>query len=361
MRRQTTRSKTSEAAGRHGIRRRPSDRQLGVTLIGLMIGLAVGTLILSGALSIYLMISRTAREALQQARLNQELRAALEVMQQDIQRAGYWDFADTNGDGDANGDGLFDWRDLSTDEDGEGTFDSDGDGIADARDLDPLNNPFQRRYGRIQNDLCLDTDSSTGSCSAPSCTVRNADDSCIVQVQRGRCVTFSYDLDMDARVGIRACDAADDISDCPRPAEAPFRAALGEPFAWISWYPPAAASADKDVEMEMFGYRLRRGAIQMRIGRSNRNDDSFGCDSGRWESITSPDIRITGLEFILTTRTRNANPAKEATETCASDDPCGQSRRMEIRLSGQHAKNSETRLTLGTLVGIRNDRYLIAP
>ncbi|EGV32861.1 hypothetical protein ThidrDRAFT_0981 [Thiorhodococcus drewsii AZ1] len=335
--------------------------QGGVTLIGITIGLLVGTLILTGALSVYLMISRTAREAVQQARLNQELRAAIEVMQQDIRRAGFWDFGDTNGDGDANGDGVFDWRDLGTTEDGEGTFDSDGDGQTDERDLDPIHNPFQHRYGIVNNDLCIETDSATGDCITPSCTAQNDDGACLIQVQRGNCITFSYDLDLDARVGIRSCDASDDALDCPRPTEAPFRTGLGEPYAWRSWYPPDAETPSKDIDMEMFGFRLRRGAVQMRVGRTNKDDDRFGCDSGRWEAITSPDIRIRALDFILTTRIANTNPIKTMTDSCASGDICRHTRTVDIQLSGQAANDAETRQTLETHIGIRNDRYEAIP
>ena len=101
-------------------------RQRGVTLIGLMIGLAVGLLVLSATLQAYMMISEGARDTLREARLDQELRAALDVIRLDIRRAGYW---------------------------------------ADP-DPDPLANPFQRRYGRINNDLCVDTASDTGRSAA---------------------------------------------------------------------------------------------------------------------------------------------------------------------------------------------------
>lgn len=330
-------------------------RQSGVTLIGLMIGVAVGILVLAATLSLYLMIAKGARENIRQARLNQELRAALEVMQQDIRRAGYWDFADTNGDGDANGDGLFTWQDLGISADGSGTFDTDRDGQTDARDLHPLNNPFQRQYGRVNNDLCINTDADTGACVAAVCTETHASGHCLSLVQTGDCVTYSYDLDQDARIGIRACDRNKSVSDCPRPDGPPFDAAGHEPYAW------SRTSTDKDLEMEMFGFRLRQGGIDMRTGRASNQDTGFGCNTGRWEAITSADIRITQLDFRLTTLIRNANPAKSRIAGCASGDLCQHIRRLDIRISGHIAGDPRTAQSVSALVAVRNDHYLVTP
>lgn len=333
----------------------PPARQLGVTLIGLMIGVAVGILVLATTLALYLMIAKGARENIQQARLNQELRAALEVMQQDIRRAGYWDFADTNGDGDVNGDNLFTWQDLGTNPDGSGTFDTDQDGQTDARDPHPLNNPFQRRYGRVNNDLCINTDADSGACTAPVCAETHASGHCLSLIQTGSCVTYSYDLDQDGRIGIRACDRNKSASDCPKPVGPPFDATGHEPYAW------RRASTGKDLEMEMFGFRLRQGGIDMRSGRADNQDLGFGCNSGRWEGITSADIRITQLDFSLTTLIRNANAAKSRTDNCTTGDLCQQIRRLDIRISGHIAGKPETLQSVSALVAVRNDRYLVTP
>jgi type II secretory pathway pseudopilin PulG len=336
-------------------------RQSGVTLISLMIGMLVGILVLTGTLSVYLLIVKGARENIQQARLNQELRAALEVMQQDIRRAGYWDFADTNQDGDSNADGVLTWSDLGVNAGGSGTFDTNGDGATDALDLHPVNNPFQRQYGPINNDLCIGTDSGTGACVAEHCTATNATGDCLTGIQTGSCITYTYDLDQDGRIGVRSCDLDAAAADCPRPAGAPFNAANHEPYAWRPWYPPAEADKTKAIAMEMFGYRLRGGRIDMRVGWSNSGDVSFGCDSGSWEGITSSEITIAHLEFTLTTLLRNANPAKSRTDTCATGDLCQRIRSVGITLAGHLAQDDSTRQTLSALVAVRNDRYLQAP
>ncbi len=301
------------------------NRQRGMTLAAVLVGLAVGTLVLAAALRIYLMISEGARDTLMRARLDQELRAALDVMQADIRRAGYWDFADLGRDSDADGSGTLEWSDLGTKADGSGTFDTDGDGDTDALDLTPINNPFQRRYGKINNDLCIGTNAATGDCVAPVCSASQASGDCLSSVQQGSCLTYSYDLDADGRVGIRACDKGETEKDCPRPAAAPsgapFDARRDEPYAWRSWYPPNAKRPAKSIEMEMFGFRYRNSAIEMRVGRTGDGDISFGCTSGRWERITSPDIEITRLQFTLTTAPRNANPDKARTDPCADRRP----------------------------------------
>lgn len=326
-----------------------------------MVGLAVGTLILSGALSVYLMIAQGARDNIRQARLAQELRAALEVMQQDIRRAGYWDFGDTNQDGDADGDGRFTWKDLGTDPDGDGQFDTDGDGDTDDLDLAPIHNPFQHRYGRIDNDLCVGTDSASGACKTAICTQSDPSGDCLTEVQSGDCITFGYDLDQDGRVGVRACAAHEDETDCPRPDGAPFDQTGNAPYAWRSWYPPQKTTKSKDVEMEMFGYRLRKGVVEMRVGWSDRKDVSFGCTSGRWEGITSAGLQVTELAFSLSTQSRNLAPGKAATARCETGDPCRQIRSVGIRISARLADDPHVRQTLSTLVAVRNDRYTLTP
>jgi hypothetical protein len=340
--------------------------QSGVTLTGLMVGLAVGSIVLSGTLAVYLMIVKGGRETIQQAKLNQELRAAMEIMEQDIRRAGSWDFADTNGDGDADGNGAQTWRDFGVAANGKGTIDTNADGNSDDNDLDPTNNPFQRQYsGKINNDLCVETDSGNGDCADDSCLLTNATGDCLSSVQTGRCITFSYDMDLDGRIGVRACERNATASDCPMPVGsptgAPFDASNAAPFAWRAWYPPDNATKLKGIEMEMFGFRLRGGAIEMRTGRTNNADISFGCESGRWEAITSQNISITALEFRLMTQIRNANPSKTSTDTCETGDLCRRIRSVAISISGRLGGDQLTQQTVSSQVAVRNDRYTTTP
>jgi hypothetical protein len=298
-----------------------------MTLINLMIGLVVGLLVLSATLQAYIMISEGARDTLRQARLDQELRAALDVMRLDIRRAGYWNLLDFDGQGDP----------------------------------DPLDNPFQRRYGLINNDLCVDTDSDSGDCAAPLCTAWYESGDCRAWVQTGSCLTYGYDSDGDGRVGLRACATSAGESECPRPSGAPFEAANNEPYAWRAWYPPDAAGPDRAIEMEMQGFRWRRGGIDMRVGRRDATDLSFGCNSGSWERITSPDIQITALRFSVTTRVVNDQAGQLRDAPCESGDRCRWVRSVGIEISGQLVGEAASQRQLVTRVAVRNDRLVQTP
>lgn len=302
-------------------------RQRGLTLISLMVGLVVGLLVLSAMLQAYMLISEGARDTLRQARLDQELRAALDVMRLDIRRAGYWDPLDLDGRG----------------------------------DLDPLENPFQRRYGQVNNDLCVNTDNDSGDCAAPLCTDWYDSGECRAWVQTGSCLTYGYDADSDGRIGLRACAASASESECPRPSGAPFEAANHEPYAWRAWYPPEAVSPSQAIEMEMQGFRWRRGGIDMRVGRRNAADLSFGCNSGSWERITSPDIQITALTFRVTTRVVNDQAGQSRDAPCGAGDRCRWVRSVSIEISGQLADDASSRRQLVTRVAVRNDRLVQIP
>lgn len=64
-------------------------RQHGVSLVELMIGLTIGMLIVIGVLSIYTSTSVGSRNTLNSAKLNMEIRGAMDLMAEDIRRAGF--------------------------------------------------------------------------------------------------------------------------------------------------------------------------------------------------------------------------------------------------------------------------------
>ncbi|WP_296805621.1 hypothetical protein [Thiocapsa sp.] len=112
-------------------------RQAGVSLNDLLVGTTVGALVLIGISTTYVLGARSTSQNVEQARLNQELRAVLEIMQQDIRRAGYWD-------------------------------------RSAAHDPDPAQNPFQSTVDGIDRRL------RTGQVDGES---------------TGSCVLYSYDLE----------------------------------------------------------------------------------------------------------------------------------------------------------------------
>ena len=65
-------------------------RQSGVTFIEILVGMAVGIIVIGGAVAIYASSVRSGNEALLASKLNQELGALMHVMTNDIRRAGFW-------------------------------------------------------------------------------------------------------------------------------------------------------------------------------------------------------------------------------------------------------------------------------
>jgi hypothetical protein len=107
----------------------------------------------------------------------------------------------------------------------------------------------------------------------------------------------------------------------------------------------------------MSGFRLRDGAVQMRRQMSGAGDSTFGCDSGRWEALTTIETRITRLLFSVTSRSRNAHPAKNPNDPCVTGDPCRETRVVEIQLTGTLAHDPNVGQSLTSKVAVRNDRY----
>jgi Tfp pilus assembly protein PilW len=65
-----------------------SNHQAGVSLVELMIGSAVGLIVIAATVATYIAIARSGSEILASAKLNAELRAAMDMMIRDIRRAG---------------------------------------------------------------------------------------------------------------------------------------------------------------------------------------------------------------------------------------------------------------------------------
>jgi type IV pilus assembly protein PilW len=64
-------------------------QQKGLTLIELMIGLLVGAIVAAGAISIFTGSVRNSTDNINLTRLNQDLRAMMDIMERDIRRAGF--------------------------------------------------------------------------------------------------------------------------------------------------------------------------------------------------------------------------------------------------------------------------------
>lgn len=69
-------------------------KQCGFTITEILIGLAVGLMVMLGVTSVYMTTLETSGTTLQSSRLNQEMSAIMNIMVNDIRRAGYWGSAD---------------------------------------------------------------------------------------------------------------------------------------------------------------------------------------------------------------------------------------------------------------------------
>lgn len=67
----------------------PKFKQAGLSMIELMISITIGLIVVSGVISMFVSTVTSNAENLKMTRLNQELRAVMDVMVQDIRRAGY--------------------------------------------------------------------------------------------------------------------------------------------------------------------------------------------------------------------------------------------------------------------------------
>jgi type II secretory pathway component PulJ len=65
-------------------------KQSGFSLTELMVGSTVGLLVIASALQLYALNVRATADTLRVSRLNQELRATLDLLRRDLRRAGYW-------------------------------------------------------------------------------------------------------------------------------------------------------------------------------------------------------------------------------------------------------------------------------
>jgi type II secretory pathway component PulJ len=69
--------------------KRSNRPQLGVTLVELLVGIAVGLFVVLGAIAIYVGTSKGGREIILINRFNQDMRAVMDIMVSDLRRAGF--------------------------------------------------------------------------------------------------------------------------------------------------------------------------------------------------------------------------------------------------------------------------------
>ena len=70
-----------------------TSRQSGLSLVEFLVGIAVGLFIVGGATKLFADYMTSNKRLMLETRLNQDLRAAADIVTRDLRRAGYWDNA----------------------------------------------------------------------------------------------------------------------------------------------------------------------------------------------------------------------------------------------------------------------------
>ena len=267
----------------------------GFNIIELMIGLAVGLIIVTAAISVFFTSMRSMADNTKLVRLNQDMRAMMDIMVRDIRRAGF-----------------------VTSEVSNTSF--------------------------LKNNPYFD---STTSGATTDMAVHNTD----------TCILYAYNRDNDS--------------------------------------PPVVDSNER------LGFRLNTstGELQMRkTGATNENCVTVG----EWETITEPEVGITGLTFTMTSTTLNATSMLDDTDndgcrdgddqspttasaTCKTDSPpygnglcdagepcntcirdgspdpaCVIVRYITIQLAGRLRDDHAMTQSITEMVRVRNDKFLPA-
>jgi len=164
------------------------NKQKGFTLIEIMISLVLGLIVIGGAISIYISTIRSSTDITNSARLNYDLDSVMQLMVNDIRRAGYWGGAIVNSDAKLNpfinGTANIQISDY-TDADGDAhlngcivySYDANGSGANTLNDLtDDIDENeyfgFRLDRGAVWMRSTVDIDGSSGIVEDPT----NCDD-----------------------------------------------------------------------------------------------------------------------------------------------------------------------------------------
>lgn len=74
-------------------RLRTARTQRGLSIVEFMVGAAVGLIVVGGAIKVFVDLFSNNRRQLVEVRLNQDLRAAADIIARDLRRSGYWENA----------------------------------------------------------------------------------------------------------------------------------------------------------------------------------------------------------------------------------------------------------------------------
>jgi len=139
----------------------------GLTLVEMLIALVISAAVLTGMVSFYAFVTYHSKHSLEVVRLDQELYLALNVMSNDIRRAGYWSNAQADlGTGNLTNPFMQADTDLQVNSSNNCilfSYDRSGDGA-----LPALGSAYDERYGFRLNNNIIQYRVSSGSFACDS-------------------------------------------------------------------------------------------------------------------------------------------------------------------------------------------------
>lgn len=312
----------------------------------LMVGLTVGFIVIGGIMTIYTQTAGSSASTISSARLNQELNAIMQLMTNDIRRAGYWaDFAPSS----------------SNDK-----------------------NPF--------NDSTLGYQLQIGTWSSKPC------------------VTYTYDLDgiredSDGDSTIEADEAhgKGQVGLGNLSVDTSYQYMDSTNFFDVTKNIQTNTTNTPNSRMELFGFRYKSSDSALQMRKGGTAGEAFSCATGNWEAlndwedsvaITAFSIDSAGTNCINSTQgydwkttgttttfcadtanvaaaitARNVVLAAEtppgtpipAAATPATDDTIVEIRQVNITLEGELTSDSSVNKTLSQTIRVRNDRAFSWP
>lgn len=275
----------------------------GFTLVQVMVGLVIGLVVFGGAIALFGVMSGSGTEATRLVRLTYHLREAIELMAREGRRAGYWGQGGRSQlprcsltPGATSGSGV---SFTATATPFPSAAESEGYYLAGNGGLARITRWLAT--GQVEGDV-ITPFASTAAIGPGSWVLRVnpftlAGNDLSVQ-ESGACLTYAYDVNADAVVD----------------------------------------------DGERFGFRLRDGAVQMRIGGSGPST----CTDGAWVAVTDSAVRVTALAFQVSSVTIDLDGDAAGSATLMQ-------RLLTIRLTGEIADDPGNPLTLERQVRLRND------
>ncbi len=233
----------------------------GFSLIELMIGMAVGLLVLLAVTTVYINTLRVSANTLDGSRLNQEMSAMMNIMVNDIRRAGYWE-------------------------------------AASAAFTTPTKNPFiQVENAASAEDITALRIYSNGG-SGASYTDVTYDENGLVKpgddgYSEGSCITYTYDANRNGTYD-KVTEIATGFDN-----------------------DNTLKDSDGDDDDEEFGFRWDGdGILRMRTSNNDTGPSKCGSNSGNWLAVNDVnDIVITNLNFSI-----KRSYCRNASEPDGTDD-----------------------------------------